>query len=427
MKFIPEAAMKKVLLILLLLLNSVVPGQAKGGKVYAGFMMHLEEDWNDNVNENLFRYHARQLRQGASLFKRFGAKFTAESALPFAQGCVNFGDNVLQALLDSTMGIGSHSGKTALYRETKSAVDNLVGAENNRGVSGGFNPTERLDWAQEAANCGFKYIDGPVYFCYLMVPREQRPDQVSDQEIIDSLYHDPIPPDFAERIHPHRIQSATTFPTDTIGPILFLTGSLGELGSLAEGRKNCFPYCEFNEADVDTFVSKVRQAVELAEPDDFTVVYCHTPLKLYKPENEWLFEKIFTDLAGLVDSNLVEYATQGDIYDHFLKWEQMTAVFENQSNFPQTFSLFQNYPNPFNSSTAIFYQLPTCSQVDLIIYNILGKKIRTLINKHETSGRHSVIWDGKDDFGNVVTSGMYFYQLKLDNSILQTRKMIYQR
>jgi len=65
--------------------------------------------------------------------------------------------------------------------------------------------------------------------------------------------------------------------------------------------------------------------------------------------------------------------------------------------------------------------------VDLIIYNILGEKIRTLINNNASSGKHSVIWDGKDDFGNIVTSGMYFYQLKLDNSILQTRKMIYQK
>ncbi|OQX84175.1 hypothetical protein B6D60_09670, partial [candidate division KSB1 bacterium 4484_87] len=411
-------------LILLLLLCLTITSQAKGGKVYVGFMIHLEEDWNDNVNENLFRYHARQLRQGASLFKRFGAKFTAESALPFAQGCVNFGDNVLQALLDSTMGVGSHSGKTALYRETKSAVDNLVGAENNRGVSGGFNPTERLDWAQEAANCGFKYIDGPVYFCYLMVPREQRPDQVSDQEIIDSLYHDPVPPDFAERIHPHRIQSATTFPTDTTGPILFLTGSLGELGSLAEGRKNCFPYCEFNKADVDTFVAKVRQAVELAEPNDFTVVYCHTPLKLYKPEYEWLFEKMFNGLAGLVDSSLVEYVTQGEIYDHFLEWEQTTSIFKNQSNFPQSFSLFQNYPNPFNSETVIRYQLPASGNVELSIYNGIGQKIRTLLNSSQPSGNHSTTWDGKDDWGNPVSSGIYIYQLKVGCEFLQIKKLL---
>jgi len=416
--------MKKYFIILFLLCSLITSALAKGGKVYVGFMIHLEEDWDDDVNETAFRNHARKLRQGAKLFNRFGAKFTAESALPFARGCVNWGDNVLQALLDSTMGVGSHSGKTALFPETKIAVDALVGRENNRGVSGGFNPTERLDWAQEAAKLGYKYIDAPVYFCYLMVPQELRPDQVSDQQIIDSLYHDPVPPDFEERIHPHRITSATSFPTDTTGPILFLTGSLGELGSLAEGRKTCFPSCVFDEADVDTFVARVRQAVELADPNDFTVVYCHSPLKLYRPENEWLFEKLFNDLAGLVDSGLVEYATQGQMYDYFLEWEQTTAIYENQENKSISFQLFQNYPNPFNSQTSVRYNLSTISYVELLIYNSQGQKIRTLLKEIKPAGSYKAFWDGKDEQGKPASSGVYFYQLRTNNRYSEINKMI---
>ena len=365
------------------------------------------------------------MRWGAELFNRYGAKFTAESALPFARGCENFGDNVLEALLDSTMGVGSHSNTTNLYYDTQLVIDRLVGKENNRGISGGWNPLERLDWAQEAINLGYKYIDAPVYFCYLMVPQHLRPDQVSDQEIIDSLYHDPVPPDFEERIHPHRISSATTFSIDTTGDILFLTGSIGELGSLAEGRKNCFPTCVFDEADIDTLIAKVRHALELADSDDFTVLYCHTPLKYYKTINKDLFEKLFYDLSGLVDSGRVEYATQGQIYDHFLSWEQTTDVPNNQKYKKIFYKLFQNYPNQFNSKTLIKYQLSETAHIELTIFNQLGQKIKTLVSEFKLSGNHSETWDGKDDLGNSVCSGIYYYQLKTNNGFRQMKKLLF--
>ena len=144
--------MIKILFAVILLFLLFSPILADGGKVHLGFMIHLEDNWNDNTNEIAFRNHANQLKWGAEIFNRYGAKFTAESALPFARGCVNFGDNVLQAMLDSTMGVGSHSNTTKLYRDTKTVIDRLVGSENNRGVSGGFNATERLDWPKKRQN-----------------------------------------------------------------------------------------------------------------------------------------------------------------------------------------------------------------------------------------------------------------------------------
>jgi len=126
----------------------------------------------------------------------------------------------------------------------------------------------------------------------------------------------------------------------------------------------------------------------------------------------------------LVDSSLVEYVTQGEIYDHFLEWEQTTSIFKNQSNFPQSFSLFQNYPNPFNSETVIRYQLPASGNVELSIYNGIGQKIRTLLNSSQPSGNHSTTWDGKDDWGNPVSSGIYIYQLKVGCEFLQIKKLL---
>ena len=89
----------------------------------------------------------------------------------------------------------------------------------------------------------------------------------------------------------------------------------------------------------------------------------------------------------------------------------------------KTFALNQNYPNPFNPETKITFQFPQASQVTLRIFNILGKEIKTLVNEQYQAGKHTVNWDGKDNLGNVVSSGIYFYQLRAGN-FTQAKKMI---
>lgn len=81
---------------------------------------------------------------------------------------------------------------------------------------------------------------------------------------------------------------------------------------------------------------------------------------------------------------------------------------------PAGFALSQNYPNPFNLQTVISYALPSDGQVKLIIYNILGQKVRTLADGEETAGYKQVIWDGKNDRGEEVSSGIYFCVISTD-------------
>ena len=88
------------------------------------------------------------------------------------------------------------------------------------------------------------------------------------------------------------------------------------------------------------------------------------------------------------------------------------------------FSLYANYPNPFNPTTTISYRLPARSRVELAIYNLLGQQIRTLVNADQPVGEHQVQWDGRNDAGKQVSSGIYFYQLKAGNSFLETKKMV---
>ena len=74
---------------------------------------------------------------------------------------------------------------------------------------------------------------------------------------------------------------------------------------------------------------------------------------------------------------------------------------------PATFALHQNYPNPFNPLTTIRYDLPHDSHVEIIIYDVLGRQVRTLVNKQVSAGYHSVVWGGKSDFGIPLGSGLY--------------------
>jgi len=90
----------------------------------------------------------------------------------------------------------------------------------------------------------------------------------------------------------------------------------------------------------------------------------------------------------------------------------------------KSYQLSQNYPNPFNLQTTISYQLPVFSKVTLKIFDVLGQELRTLLNEHKSAGYHSVIWDGKNELGERVDSGVYFYQLKLDNNISQMKKLL---
>ncbi len=89
---------------------------------------------------------------------------------------------------------------------------------------------------------------------------------------------------------------------------------------------------------------------------------------------------------------------------------------------PGEYRLDQNYPNPFNPETEISYQLPEAVQVRLTIFNLSGQKIRSLVNAEMAAGRHVARWDGKDESGVDVPSGVYFYTLEA-GSFIDTKKM----
>jgi len=89
---------------------------------------------------------------------------------------------------------------------------------------------------------------------------------------------------------------------------------------------------------------------------------------------------------------------------------------------PDSYSLLQNFPNPFNPSTMIEYQITKPMRVKLNVYDVQGRFMRELVNEEKSSGSYSVIWDGKDNSGNLVASGTYFYKIQ-SGEFIQVKKM----
>jgi aminopeptidase N len=88
------------------------------------------------------------------------------------------------------------------------------------------------------------------------------------------------------------------------------------------------------------------------------------------------------------------------------------------------FQLLQNYPNPFNLETWIKYKIPVGGTIDIYIYNALGQKVRTLLNKDQSPGIYQIRWDGKDEYGKVVASGIYIYQIRFNDQVLSKKMML---
>jgi len=90
----------------------------------------------------------------------------------------------------------------------------------------------------------------------------------------------------------------------------------------------------------------------------------------------------------------------------------VTGVTEEGNQIPKQFFLAQNYPNPFNPTTSISYGLPNDAHVSIEVFNLLGQRVRVLVNEDQSAGYKRIAWDGKDNVGKAVASGTYLYRLK---------------
>jgi hypothetical protein len=131
--------------------------------------------------------------------------------------------------------------------------------------------------------------------------------------------------------------------------------------------------------------------------------------------------KFGMDIAGLGDVNGdgindfaasgVDAGGQGVVYI-FSGNKSGTAVDpDHGADLPTTFSLHSPYPNPFNPSTTFSFDLPKRAGVKLVVFDVLGREVRKLVDQEMAAGTHSVSWDGTNDAGKSVASGVYFFKV----------------
>jgi len=137
---------------------------------------------------------------------------------------------------------------------------------------------------------------------------------------------------------------------------------------------------------------------------------------------KWIVPNILTNSAQIriIQDNVgADYESQSS---NFTIEERVLGISES-AEAPTTLNLRSNFPNPFNPSTTIQYEISLTSQVDVTVYDMLGKKIILLDYGIKEAGIHTIGWHGIDNVGNPVSAGMYLYQIKA-GQLAQTRKML---
>ena len=128
-----------------------------------------------------------------------------------------------------------------------------------------------------------------------------------------------------------------------------------------------------------------------------------------------------TILTWFVEAYDDEYSVTSDS-GQFILIRSLLSVNETL-DIPKDFVLHHNYPNPFNPTTTIRYDLPKDSKVQIMIYDIMGRVVRILVNEKQNGGYKSIIWNGTNDFGQEVGMGMYFYRISA-GGFVQIKKMV---
>jgi hypothetical protein len=165
---------------------------------------------------------------------------------------------------------------------------------------------------------------------------------------------------------------------------------------------------------LSTFISGMQNSEGFTFGVDSLIYICDWSLnRINRYDSVGNFVDIFTSDGSMMQPNSLVFGPP----------ENPNSINSNDTKIPQKFELWQNYPNPFNPETTIKYSLPSRSKVVLKIYDIPGKEIRILVDDIESSGEKSTVWDGRNDQGREVASGIYIYRLQAGNK-MRINKMI---
>jgi len=190
-------------------------------------------------------------------------------------------------------------------------------------------------------------------------------------------------------------------------------------------------YAERHLISYNVYLKEYEKAISIADEllsnkKDDTDLYCQLLYEKglifkYQLEDEKEAETIFTKIVKEYPNHyMAQYAiNELGIEDYGYKYLAKEKIDDQET---AELSI-NNYPNPFNPDTEIRYHLPEAIHINLEIYNLLGQKIRTLIDGQKPTGSHTIRWDGRDETGAAVSSGVYLYTLTAGR-FCGTRKMV---
>lgn len=301
------------------------------------FFTHMEGSFS-YPTRLAFANHANALRLGMTVAEKHGAKMTIESEKPFATACATYNDNVLLEAVQRGHGVGTHCdfGKNdplmpveqyALkFAANKAVVDALVSPANNRHCSGGMG---KNDWVTAASLAGFVFRSEGVALGYLSMPLSARPPGWTDSYIQNVIFHDPVPVDLAERVHPFPMAEATIDWLPDVGARqVFLGGGLGRLDGLAEEASGqpIPPNPPFTMDDVNLALAAIADAMAARDPAKLARINLHIPVTALGESDEPMLDAFLSAVkATWIDSGLATFATQGETYDAYLAWTSCPA------------------------------------------------------------------------------------------------------
>jgi len=152
--------------------------------------------------------------------------------------------------------------------------------------------------------------------------------------------------------------------------------------------------------------------------------------KEFRSNNNELFtEKIPVHLLNNKEYTLIIWAYTNtkqinNIWHHGAYSIEWCKFYVDTLQTNENLTLFQNFPNPFNSRTIIKYSLPEERNISINIYDIIGQEITTLIEQKQSAGEHYILWNGKNDFGNHVASGVYFCTIRFNKQIISQKMLL---
>ena len=225
------------------------------------------------------------------------------------------------------------------------------------------------------------------------------------------------------------------------------TAWIGEgLHSNVPGSQNKLLHIDQNGSIIDSINLTSRPMCVRVDRRDNTVWFISNALYKYIPnlsqlnvidnisgftlsidqQNDLIWVATYSDVRsysgeGLLQTVLTNFNGNDQKYVSTPKYNS-TSIGEDQTYIPSSLILEQNYPNPFNPTTTIPFSISDASNILIEVFNIKGQKIKTLANKEYSSGNHSVCWNGNDESGSTVSSGIYFYKLKVNNDATEAVK-----